>query len=101
MNMYTNDSPKKYSPLMGFILSAGNFLFVLGIIFAMNSYDETHNRKHAGQFAKTWGFDFIYSYFPSLAPTELLISICSGVFALAAVCYQASVLILIFSGKKR
>jgi hypothetical protein len=101
MSIVVNDSSKKFTPLMGFTLAAGNFLFVLGIIFAVNFYVEIQERQHAGQFAKIWGIDVVSSRFPNLEPPEFFISISCGVFALAAVFYQVSVLILIFSNQPR
>lgn len=101
MSFVVNDSLKKFTPLMGFTLAAGNFLFVLGIVFAVNFYTEVKDRKQAGQFAHSWGFDGIYSHFPYFEPIELLIGISCGVFALSAVLYQVSVLMLIFSNQSR
>jgi hypothetical protein len=96
MSIVVNDSSKKFTPLMAVTLAAGNFLFVLGIVFSVIFYMEVQDRMHAGQFAKTWGLDVIYPHFPNLEPTELSICMSCGAFAISAVFYQASVLMLIF-----
>ena len=94
--MNTRAKTKSNQPAM-IALAAGNFLFAMGLVMAMQAYLQLQDTAYGGIFSGTDWWKALRIKFPNTGQTEISMGLACLAFACSSIVHEINLIFRIFS----